>query len=144
MSLKTRSGLPAFDATTMEQARLEQMKFHEALSHLHNCSDYDRLLIPSAKTFLKFDVQNPIHPVAHAIRAAVLAEKDDDDMCHKLQGRLETGEITQARFDWEMKRIELSRLERKYEFDKNSVLKREIKMRKKHMRPFVEPKLEFD
>lgn len=142
--LKTRSGLPAYDAETMQQARIEQQKFYDAISHLQHCSDFDRLIVPNIKTFMKHDIINPIHPVALACNMAAAAEKSDEDKVHQLKQDLETGEITQARFDWEMRRVELAKLERKAEFDKSPELRKEIKARKKTMKPFVEPEVKFD
>lgn len=144
MSIKTRSGLPAYDAETMQQARIEHEKFYDALTHLRHCSDFDRLLMPSLKSFMKHDIQNPIHPVALACNMHALAEKSDEDKIHQLKQDLETKEITQARYDWEMKRIELAKLERKAEFDKSPELRKEIKLRKRSMKPFVEPEVQFE
>ena len=142
--LKTRSGLPAYHAETMHQARLEQQKFYEAIAHLQHCTDFDRLIVPDIKTFLKHDIQNPIHPIALACNMHAAAEKSDQDKIHQLKQDLETGDITQARYDWEMRRVELARLERKAEFDKSPELRKEIKARKKSMKPFAEPEVLFE
>ena len=129
--LKTKSGLPAYDAETMAQARAEYQKFYDALAHLRHCSDYDRLLMPSIKNFLRHEIENPINPVALAANLSKLAEENDTEREHKLKEQLECDEISQAKFDYEMERIKLSRMERKAELDKNPNLRKAIKKQKK-------------
>jgi hypothetical protein len=138
--LKTKSGIPAYDAETMGQARAEYQKFYDALAHLRHCSDYDRLLMPNIKNFLRHEIENPINPVALAANLSRLAEENDIDREHKLKEQLECDEISDAKFQYEMERIKLSRMERKAEFDKNPNLRKAIKKQKKKVaRPFVEP-----
>ncbi len=138
--LKTKSGIPAFDAETMGQARAEYQKFYDALAHLRHCSDYDRLLMPSIKNFLRHEIENPINPVALAANLSKLAEENDTEREHKLREQLECDEISEAKFQYEMERIKLSRMERKAEFDKSVNLRKAIKKQKKKVaKPFVEP-----
>ena len=142
--LKTKSGLPVYDAETMAQARVEYQKFYDALAHLRHCSDYDRLLMPNIKNFLRHEIENPINPVALAANMSKLAEENDTEREHKLKEQLECDEISQAKFDYEMDRIKLSRMERKAEFDKNPNLRKAIKKQKKKIaKPFVEPPKEI-
>ena len=140
MSLSTRSGLPAYDATTLNQARAERAKFMDAISHLQGCADFDRLLIPDVKQFLKHDIVQPLHPIAQAVEHAKYAEEEDRKAKMQLKGKHECGEVSDARYAYEMERLEMNRLERLVEFDKSPALKDKLKRQKKKCaRPFHEP-----
>ena len=140
MSLSTRSGLPAYDATTLAQARAEREKFLSAISHLQFCADFDRLIIPDVKQFLKHDIVQPLHPIAQAVEHAKYAEEEDRKAKMELKGKHECGEVTDARYAYELERLEMKRLERLVEFDKSPALKDKLKRQKKKCaRPFREP-----
>jgi hypothetical protein len=140
MSLSTRSGLPAYDATTLAQARAERDKFLSAISHLQFCADFDRLIIPDVKQFLKHDIVQPLHPIAQAVEHAKYAEEEDRKAKMELKGKHECGEVTDARYAYELERLEMKRLERLVEFDKSPALKDKLKRQKKKCaRPFQEP-----